>query len=229
RKHIPAELNYEIHYKELLGIVWALKHWRAFLLSLSSPFEVLTDYSSLKYFMSSKVLTWCQARWAEFHFSITYCPGRLATLPDALSRWDNIYPDEGEDFISKNPMNFQQLIKQDEVQPSRFCPVKVDFFPNFIESIQKKLRQDSQYSISPSRISWTPWPREDSQTCQSGFPLVQNDSIYQGLCLILSTLFKNPEYPPQEVCTPQTSSNIKWSLDLSFNGLYHSTSNVQFL
>ncbi|MBW0488471.1 hypothetical protein O181_028186, partial [Austropuccinia psidii MF-1] len=37
-KLLPAELNYEIHDKELLGIVWALKHWRAFLLSLSSSF-----------------------------------------------------------------------------------------------------------------------------------------------------------------------------------------------
>ncbi|MBW0578830.1 hypothetical protein O181_118545 [Austropuccinia psidii MF-1] len=123
RKPIPAELNYEIHDKELLGIVWAHKRWRAFLLSLSSPFEVLTDHSSLQYLMYSKFLTPCQARWAEFlsefHFSITYCPGRLATLPDALSCRDNVYPERGEDFISKNPMNFQQLIKQGEVQPSR--------------------------------------------------------------------------------------------------------------
>ncbi|MBW0580384.1 hypothetical protein O181_120099, partial [Austropuccinia psidii MF-1] len=92
-KLIPAELNYEIHEKELLGVVWALKRWRAFLLSLSSLFEVLTDHSSLQYFMTSKVLTCCQARLAEFlsefHFSITYCPGRLATLPDALSRQDD--------------------------------------------------------------------------------------------------------------------------------------------
>ncbi|MBW0533387.1 hypothetical protein O181_073102 [Austropuccinia psidii MF-1] len=51
RKPIPAELNYEIHDKELLGIVWALKHWMAFLLSLSSPFEVLTDHSSLQSFL----------------------------------------------------------------------------------------------------------------------------------------------------------------------------------
>ncbi|MBW0560481.1 hypothetical protein O181_100196 [Austropuccinia psidii MF-1] len=62
RKPIPAELNYEIPEKELLGIVWALKRWRAFLLSLSSPFEVLTDHSSLQYFMSSKVLNCHQAR-----------------------------------------------------------------------------------------------------------------------------------------------------------------------
>ncbi|MBW0529612.1 hypothetical protein O181_069327 [Austropuccinia psidii MF-1] len=125
-KLIPAELNYEIHDKEILGIVWALKQWRAFLLSLSSPFEVLTDHSSLQYFMSSKVLTCRQACWAEFHFSITYHPGRLATL------WDDVYPERGEDFI-KNPMNFQQLIKQDEFQPSRYFAVKVESFSNLIE------------------------------------------------------------------------------------------------
>ncbi|MBW0497659.1 hypothetical protein O181_037374 [Austropuccinia psidii MF-1] len=87
-KLLPDELNYEIHDKELLGIVWALKCWRAFLLSLSNSFEVLTDHFSLQYFMSSKVLTCPQTYWAEFlsefHFTITYCPGRLATLPDAL-------------------------------------------------------------------------------------------------------------------------------------------------
>ncbi|MBW0514846.1 hypothetical protein O181_054561 [Austropuccinia psidii MF-1] len=79
RTPISEELNYELHDKELLGIVWALKRWRAFLLSLSSHFEVLTNHYSLQYFMSSKVLTCCQARWAEFlsefNFSITYRPG----------------------------------------------------------------------------------------------------------------------------------------------------------
>ncbi|MBW0571807.1 hypothetical protein O181_111522, partial [Austropuccinia psidii MF-1] len=92
----PADLNYEIHEKELLGIVRALKHWR--------------------------ISTCRQAHWAEFlsefHFSITYHPGFLATLPDALSH---------------------------EVQPSRYFAVKVESFPNLIESIQKKLWQDSQY------------------------------------------------------------------------------------
>ncbi|MBW0564002.1 hypothetical protein O181_103717 [Austropuccinia psidii MF-1] len=44
RRCLLAELNYEIHDKELLGIVWALKRGRAFLLSLSCSFEVLTDH-----------------------------------------------------------------------------------------------------------------------------------------------------------------------------------------
>ncbi|MBW0528326.1 hypothetical protein O181_068041 [Austropuccinia psidii MF-1] len=101
--------------------------------------------------MSSKVLTHHQACWAEFlsefHFSITYFPGFLATLLDSLSHWDNVYLERGEDFISKNTMNFQQLIKQYEVQSSRFFAVKVEFFSNLIESIQKKLWQDSHYRI----------------------------------------------------------------------------------
>ncbi|MBW0591832.1 hypothetical protein O181_131547 [Austropuccinia psidii MF-1] len=66
RKLILAELNYEILDKELLGIVWALKRWRAFLLSLSSPFEVLTNHYSLQNLMSSKILARRQSLWDEF-------------------------------------------------------------------------------------------------------------------------------------------------------------------
>ncbi|MBW0471598.1 hypothetical protein O181_011313 [Austropuccinia psidii MF-1] len=42
-------------------------------------------------------------------------------------------------------MNFQQLIKKDEVQPSRGFAVKVECFSNLIRSIQKKIWQDLQY------------------------------------------------------------------------------------
>ncbi|MBW0495403.1 hypothetical protein O181_035118 [Austropuccinia psidii MF-1] len=99
--------------------------------------------------MSSKVLTFHQDRLAEFlsefPFSITYGPSHLATLLDALSHWENVYLERGEDFIRKNQMNFQQLIKQDEFQPSRLFAVKVECFSNLIESIQKELWQDPQY------------------------------------------------------------------------------------
>ncbi|MBW0519599.1 hypothetical protein O181_059314 [Austropuccinia psidii MF-1] len=47
RNLLPAQLNYAINDKEL-GIVWALKRWRAFLISLSSSFEALTNHPSLQ-------------------------------------------------------------------------------------------------------------------------------------------------------------------------------------
>ncbi|MBW0530679.1 hypothetical protein O181_070394 [Austropuccinia psidii MF-1] len=149
RKLLPAELNYEIHDKELLGILWALKLWRAFLLSLSDSFEVLTDHSSLQYFMSSKVLTRRQARWveflSEFHFSITYHPGRLATLSDALSCWDNVYPERGVDFIGKNTQNFNQVLKQNDIKESRSFLIKVEVFSDVVDQIQKAVWQDKDY------------------------------------------------------------------------------------
>ncbi|MBW0496426.1 hypothetical protein O181_036141 [Austropuccinia psidii MF-1] len=113
-KLLPAELNYEIHDKELFGIVWALMRLRSFLLSLSP----LLKFSPIK-----------------VHSNISY----------ALSPHDNIYPERGEDFISKNPMNSQKIIKQDEIPASKFFAVKVDSFQNFIDSIQKELWKESQY------------------------------------------------------------------------------------
>ncbi|MBW0584706.1 hypothetical protein O181_124421 [Austropuccinia psidii MF-1] len=99
--------------------------------------------------MSSKILTCRHAHWAEFlselHLSITYCPGRLDTLPDALSHLEDIYPEREEDFISRNPMNYQKIIKKEEIQASKFFAVKLEAFSNLIESIQKELWQDSQY------------------------------------------------------------------------------------
>ncbi|MBW0515859.1 hypothetical protein O181_055574 [Austropuccinia psidii MF-1] len=146
---LPAELNYEIHDKELLCIVWALKRWRDFLLSLSNYFEVLTNHSSLQYLMYSKFLTCRQSHWAEFlsefNFTITYRAGRLATLPDALSHRDNVYPERGVDFISKNPQNFYQVIKQDGIQESRFFSIKVELFSDLVDKIKKEVWQDKEY------------------------------------------------------------------------------------
>ncbi|MBW0467670.1 hypothetical protein O181_007385 [Austropuccinia psidii MF-1] len=141
-KLLPDELNYEFYEKELLGIVRALKHWRYFLLSLSNSLEVLTDHYSLKYLMASQVITHFKAHCAEvlseFHFTITYFPGRLATLPEALSHWHDVYPERGVDSISKTPPNFHQVIKQDGIQESILFSIKVEIFSDLVEQIQKE-------------------------------------------------------------------------------------------
>jgi len=88
-----AELNYDIHNKELLAIVEAFKKWRYYLEGTATPVEVITDHKNLTYFCSSKSLTRRQARWSEylsqFNFSIKFRPGRLEKKPDALTcHWD---------------------------------------------------------------------------------------------------------------------------------------------
>ena len=51
-----AELNYNIYNKKLLGIVTALKEWRAFLYSTTELFKVVTDYKNLTGFLTTKEL-----------------------------------------------------------------------------------------------------------------------------------------------------------------------------
>ncbi|MBW0466586.1 hypothetical protein O181_006301 [Austropuccinia psidii MF-1] len=70
---------------------------------------------------------------------------QLATLPDALSRWDNMYPERGVDFISKNTYNCHQVIKQDGIQGSRFISIKVEIFSDLVDKIQKEVWQDKYY------------------------------------------------------------------------------------
>jgi hypothetical protein len=121
RKMQPAELNYEIHDKELLAIHYAFTKWRSMLLSLDSQIVVLTDHTSLRYFMSSKLLNRRQARWAEFlsefDFEVRYRPGKQGQKPDALSRRDDVYPRGGDGaYALNNPQNYRPLLKQAELR-----------------------------------------------------------------------------------------------------------------
>jgi len=88
----PAELNYDIHDKEMLAIVRSLEQWRAELegLQVEDPFSIYSDHRALEYFMTTKKLSARQARWAEFlsryHFELRYRPGKSNERADALSR-----------------------------------------------------------------------------------------------------------------------------------------------
>ena len=52
-----AELNYNIHDKELLAIFEAFKIWQYYLEDLAYPIDIVMDYKNLEYFSTAKVLT----------------------------------------------------------------------------------------------------------------------------------------------------------------------------
>ena len=83
-----AELNYPMHEKELLAIIWALEKWRTDLLGYA--FEVWTDHRTLEHFNTQCNLSHRQAHWMEFmsqyDATIHYLPGEKNCTVDALSR-----------------------------------------------------------------------------------------------------------------------------------------------
>ena len=85
----PAELNYDIHDKELLAIIRALEHFRHYLEGHPEPFEIWTDHNNLAYFRTKQRISRRQARWAlllsRYNFTIIHKPGAY-NKADALSR-----------------------------------------------------------------------------------------------------------------------------------------------
>src|SRR5258705_12701047 len=81
------------HNKELLAIFEAFKNWQHFLEGSAEVIDTVTDHKNLEYFTSSKKLSCCQARWAEFlgqfNMKVRFRLGRLGSKPDMLThRWD---------------------------------------------------------------------------------------------------------------------------------------------
>ncbi len=89
RKMTPAEQGYDIHDKELLAIVEAVKVWRPYVEG-HDDVEILTDHKNLISFTSTKVLNRRQVRWSEtlsqYQLKINYRPGAENGRADALSR-----------------------------------------------------------------------------------------------------------------------------------------------
>jgi hypothetical protein len=100
RKFSGAELNYDVHDKELLGIISAFEAWETQLIGLPHPIQVFTDHQNLTSFMTTKKLNRRQVRWAEFmanfDFKIFHRAGTLNGAADALSRRSDLREKENK-------------------------------------------------------------------------------------------------------------------------------------
>lgn len=85
KKH---ELNYPAYKKELLGIIYALNQFSAYI--FGRHFTLFTDHRPLTYMHTQPDLPTTIANWREtllkFDFTCVYRPGLKNIIPDALSR-----------------------------------------------------------------------------------------------------------------------------------------------
>jgi len=107
RKSSPAEINYDVHDKEMAVILAAFTEWAYMVMSVDDLILVYTDHNNLEYFNTTKTLNRRQHRGAEFlqpfNCKVIYSEGRLNKKADSLSRRRDYRPEGGS---SSEPFTF---------------------------------------------------------------------------------------------------------------------------
>jgi hypothetical protein len=94
-----AERNYTTSEKELLAIVWGVKHFRPYL--YGKKFKIASDHKPLTWIMNvkdpgSRLLRW-RIQLEEYDYEIIYKKGAQNTNADALSRINTLIKEESEE------------------------------------------------------------------------------------------------------------------------------------
>ena len=185
RKLTPPELNYEIHDKEMLAIVTALREWRAYLEGAMHPFTVYTDHKNLEYFTTTKVLNRRQARWSEllanYNFTIVYRPGRSMGKPDAMTRRHDF--SEGSKASDTPP---RTLLKPNQLQ-LQLAAVRsaAGDEPQLIRDIRSAQPQDPALQPLLPFLRDFDAPRDDDvQRKLTGFSLNDGIVLFNGLVYV---------------------------------------------
>lgn len=126
-KLTPAQRNYGIHDKELLGVISALTRWRAELRGVER-FTILTDHRNLEYFRTKQVLNTRQVSWMQMlqdfpPFTTAYRPGTLNAAADALSRQESDEPEDVDD--GRTATLWTSRTDDSVVDPLAICPLEI--------------------------------------------------------------------------------------------------------
>jgi len=191
----PAERNYEIHDKELLAIIHALKHFRHYLQGSAHQTKIFSDHTNLKYFTTKQTLTCCQERWSLFLGTFDYViipkPGKI-NKADALSR----RPDYKEGIASENaetilltPEKFLLKPEQFHIQALHNMAIPTGINKELKEAIQEAIKTDTLTGQKLKDIL-TSGPRQVNKGLQE-WNYKDGLILYKGLIYIPKT--KNEE------------------------------------
>ncbi len=150
---ISAECNYKIYDKELLTIIWCLKHWCLELKCTDISIKIFIDHLNLKYFMIIKKLIRQQTKWAEklfkYNFKIIYQSEKQNLKADVLIRISDVKSIEANDDWKL--YQHQMLLSEDKFKLQSTKADQEDDQKADQDLIQILLKSDSE-SDSDSKL-----------------------------------------------------------------------------
>ena len=187
RKFTPAEINYEIHDKELLAVVDSFRDMRSWLIGSPHPISVISDHKNLEYFMTSRVLNRRQARWSmflsEFNFKLDYAPGKKNPA-DGPSRRPDFIPQKGDEvvkFQNKSLLtddHLERLFPRIDTRPSQQVSALSTFMVDNSELLDKfktAFQTDTEWRDAFAQL--------DNSFSFSGNLVFHNDRLFVPLSL----------------------------------------------
>lgn len=124
-----SEQNFSTTEKELLAIVWSVKHFRPYL--YGRTFTIVTDHKPLTWLFNckdpgSRLVRW-RLKLAEYDYKIEYKAGKLNSNADALSRIEIKEPQFRDISQSSNTTSsYQEFVKSKGKFPSNINITEVD-------------------------------------------------------------------------------------------------------
>ena len=147
--HLSTKYNYKIDGKELMVIVQAFEKWRPELESSPKPINIISDHKNLEYFMSSKRLSRCQARWSKFlsrlNFKISYRPGAQCKANALTKRSQDLLSDSDphQDFMEQVMLKPKNLSSLQPIQILHFEDIlPIEALDQDLETIISQAYQD---------------------------------------------------------------------------------------
>lgn len=137
-----AESNYSTIERELLAIVWAVKHFRPYL--FGRRFKIVTDHKPLTWLFSikdpgSRLVRW-RLKLEEFEYEVVYKAGKNNTNADALSR------------LPVHNTNLIDLTNDDSQPPNATQNLDDDY----LETNYQYFQQQTSYKINTPNLQESP-------------------------------------------------------------------------
>jgi hypothetical protein len=160
----PAQRNYNVYNRELLGLVETCRHWRPYLHQPTHTVKIHTDHANLLFWKNPGEHNRRVARWhaelMEYNFQLVHLLGKKNGRADALSR--RLDHDTGEEdnqqLVVLPPRLFTeskiQLLGSDEADPAnpwQWQQMTKGLDNDKFASLQEQITQDQKENEASKR------------------------------------------------------------------------------
>ena len=183
RSLTDCETRYSVSELELLGVVYATKACKHYLISAPTPFAVIVDHKAILGLLTKPLqeldgrLLRLREKLLHSNFTVAWRPGKLHFLPDCLSRHPVDQPSEEDVQLSRSLQHAVLSVQVPLAQSD-------DLYTSLLEAAQ----EDSEYQRMLSAVAQlersSRMTRDTRKILKDYLPVVKDLSVYENVLVL---------------------------------------------